>query len=345
MGDKFNNPVPDGTAAVFTTEYGVIEPSCETAGGACSVTWTSQDPRSPAPALADNVKTINDADYSCPSHNGNSGPCPDDLGYTRGGRSTILVTAIGEENFEDKNGNGIMDREERNFFTNLPEAFRDDNEDGAYTDALDLCKAEFPNPVTPQCIAGFGEDFVDFNGNEAYDLNDDPALYDGLLCPPEGDVDTVGPAGWCRRGLINVRASSILILSADPSWQIALYSGRNRVSGTAYNGGPYTVYISDIYNSRPPAESTISIEGGGDCEVTSEGSITVANTARAGAASFTLTTGGVGTQGSVNVTLTPTGAGAPFTQTFNCIPEPPPPPEPEPEPEAGEGGGAGFGSG
>ncbi len=30
MADKFNNPVPDGTAAVFTTEYGAIDPSCET---------------------------------------------------------------------------------------------------------------------------------------------------------------------------------------------------------------------------------------------------------------------------------------------------------------------------
>ncbi|MDH4042135.1 MAG: Ig-like domain-containing protein, partial [Gammaproteobacteria bacterium] len=37
MADKFNNPVPNGTAAVFTTEYGAIEPQCTTVDGSCSV--------------------------------------------------------------------------------------------------------------------------------------------------------------------------------------------------------------------------------------------------------------------------------------------------------------------
>ena len=44
MADKFNNPVPDGTAAVFTTEYGSIESSCATTGGACEVTWDQSIP-------------------------------------------------------------------------------------------------------------------------------------------------------------------------------------------------------------------------------------------------------------------------------------------------------------
>ncbi|EGI73444.1 Ig domain protein, group 1 domain protein [Pseudoalteromonas distincta] len=45
LADHFNNPVPDGTAVTFITEGGVIEPSCTTTNGACSVTWTSSNPR------------------------------------------------------------------------------------------------------------------------------------------------------------------------------------------------------------------------------------------------------------------------------------------------------------
>ncbi|MDZ7782622.1 MAG: hypothetical protein U5K56_06645 [Halioglobus sp.] len=47
LADKFNNPVVDGTAAVFTTEYGAIVGSCTTTGGTCSVEWRSQEPRFP----------------------------------------------------------------------------------------------------------------------------------------------------------------------------------------------------------------------------------------------------------------------------------------------------------
>jgi hypothetical protein len=45
--DAFNNPVPDGTAVNFTTEYGRIVDTCTTSGGTCSVAWNSQNPRRP----------------------------------------------------------------------------------------------------------------------------------------------------------------------------------------------------------------------------------------------------------------------------------------------------------
>lgn len=96
LSDHFHNPVPDGTAVTFTSNGGSIQPSCTTTNGACSVTWTSQNPR---PA----VPTINK------------------------GRVTILAYAIGEEAFVDLNGNGVADAGE---FTDDPEAFRDDNENG-----------------------------------------------------------------------------------------------------------------------------------------------------------------------------------------------------------------------
>lgn len=93
ISDHFRNPVPDGTAVYFTTSGGSIQPSCTTVGGACSVTWTSQNPR---PA---------------------------------NGRARILAYAIGEEAFVDLNGNGVADPGE---FTDMTGAFRDDNENGVW---------------------------------------------------------------------------------------------------------------------------------------------------------------------------------------------------------------------
>ncbi|NOY17197.1 MAG: hypothetical protein GXP23_09775 [Gammaproteobacteria bacterium] len=94
LADRFNNPVPDGTTILFTTEGGSIGGSCQTVTGACSVNWVSQNPR------------------------------PSD------GRVTILATAVGEESFTDQNGNGSFDAGEP--FNDLGEAFQDNNEDGAY---------------------------------------------------------------------------------------------------------------------------------------------------------------------------------------------------------------------
>lgn len=97
LADRFNNPVPDGTAVTFTAEGGSIGGSCTTVAGACSVNWVSQDSR---PA---------------------------------NGRVSILATVIGEESFVDNNGNGKFDNADIFATTNdLPEAFRDDNESGVY---------------------------------------------------------------------------------------------------------------------------------------------------------------------------------------------------------------------
>jgi hypothetical protein len=93
LADRFNNPVPDGTAVSFRTEGGSVEPQCTTSGGACSVTFTSQNPR-------------------VSNH-----------------RYTILATAIGEESFTDLNGNGAFDAGES--FGDIAEPFLDRNENRA----------------------------------------------------------------------------------------------------------------------------------------------------------------------------------------------------------------------
>ncbi|PXV67872.1 hypothetical protein C8D93_105229 [Sinimarinibacterium flocculans] len=95
--DRFNNPVPDGTAFAFTTSGGSIGGSCVTVDGACTVNWVSQNPRVP--------------------------------------RAVILTTAVGEESFIDSNGNGRYDDGEP--FQNLAEAFRDDNLNGAFDSGVE----------------------------------------------------------------------------------------------------------------------------------------------------------------------------------------------------------------
>lgn len=121
MADRYNNPVPDGTSAFFTTEGGSVQGSCNTTGGSCSVIWTSQEPR----------------------------PLVD-------GRTTVLVTAIGEESYVDANSNGKFDDD---FFDDVAEAYRDDNENGQYDN---------------------GEYFSDFDNDSVYDTQD--GLFNGALC-------------------------------------------------------------------------------------------------------------------------------------------------------------------
>ena len=104
LADRFNNPVPDGTAVTFSTEGGRIQPQCTTVSNAtesgfCVVNWTSSNPRPVG-------------------------------GLGQSGRATILATAIGEESFTDNNGNGTFDNGES--FVDLAERFRDENENGAY---------------------------------------------------------------------------------------------------------------------------------------------------------------------------------------------------------------------
>ncbi|MEM8562702.1 MAG: hypothetical protein AAGF57_10735 [Pseudomonadota bacterium] len=354
MADTFNNPVPDGTAAVFTTEYGSIDPSCQTglangerltgtpAPGECSVLWTSGAPRVPTLTGTAFLQTIFSADYNCPSLNVGSGPCPDDLGFTRGGRLTILVTGVGNESFVDRNGNGIMDENEQFLFENLSEAWRDDNEDGLYNPATAECQgAGFDSP---QCIAGQEEIFTDFNDNGRFDLNDDPPIFNGLQCPPEGD------GIWCSRQLINVRSSTVLTLSNPSEWYFSVFSASGSfvdpITGSVqFNGGPYTIYISDIFNNPPPAGSTISLSAVAPCEIVSPTeTIEVGILGGPGALRVpNINTGGTALEpnatGLLEVTFTAPD-GNPVTEVYTCVPSPfiPPPDPNDPGNSLGTGG-------
>ncbi|MEO1034494.1 MAG: hypothetical protein AAFX44_02925 [Pseudomonadota bacterium] len=100
LSDRFNNPVPDGTAVTFTSEGGQIGGSCLTTttltngGGVCTVAFVSQQPR---PA---------------------------------NGRVEILASAIGEESFTDVDSNGRFN--DNDIAENIGEPFQDNNENGLY---------------------------------------------------------------------------------------------------------------------------------------------------------------------------------------------------------------------
>nr|CAI78730.1 hypothetical protein [uncultured Gammaproteobacteria bacterium] len=331
MVDAFSQVVPNGTEARFEAEYGTIDTSCKTGQqngarvegdgvpgpGKCSVLWTSSNPRTPAGTAnqaAVQTTLSSNSSYKCPSHNGSSGPCPDDLGYTRGGRSTLLVYGLGEESFQDPNNSGVMEPDESGNFENLPEAFLDKNEDNVYTPTL----CESGGGTASQCLAGSEETYVDLNLNNMYDLNNNPAQYNGFSCPPSGD------GVYCSRTPVNVRTDAVLILSAPDLgtgelWEVNLAAGSALVN-QVQQGGSYKAYIADLYNNRPPAGSTITVTTTGGCS-TSTATTTVGNSSDPGALTVDIQIGAAPVfpenDGTLNITINPVDGGS-VTIPFAC---------------------------
>lgn len=350
MADKFNNPVPDGTPATLTTELGSIVGSCLTEGGACSVEWSSQSPRwsdtvdqySAPITIYENLSDDTPNRYRCPSHRERSGPCPDDIGSPtvnppgapRGGRSTILVTAIGEESFIDQNGNGQYDEGE--YWTNLTEAFIDHNEDGLYTPGQ-RSNCDDPASADDVCLAGFEETFVDLNTNGVFDLNNLPrapsgsslpdGLFHGVLCSSDAEA-----LGTCSRELLNVYDSIVLINSFSNASNFALMAINSALrEPLALQGGQtYTLYVADTFNNPPPANSKITYEGSGRCDVLTP-TPTIGDTNKAGAfsVSFAVSTADgeepTADPDQVAIVLTLPG-GSQTVKTYSCdVAEPPEP--------------------
>ena len=318
MRDKFGSPVLSGTTALFVAEYGRIDPSCSLGisngarvegiptTGECKVLWTSDDPRMPSDSSL--VKTI--TAVGCGSYTGGRGPCPDDLGAARGGRSTISVSANGEEWFDDANNNNRYDDGET--FENLPESFTDYNEDGVYTPVIGA-RCDNPPTSTDDCKgAGADEPYNDRNDDGRYNTNNNPALYNGILCPAEGD------GVFCSTELVDVRAEVVLILSDASSWDSALVNpGIKQKVNTTNWGDEYVVYISDQYNNPPPAGSTVKIEPLGDCTLQSPANISVPNKTTPGAITVDVETDGEGVDGNIRVTLLATD-GSTYEKTYGC---------------------------
>ncbi|WP_051484727.1 Ig-like domain-containing protein [Shewanella waksmanii] len=230
--DSFGNPAPDDTTINFTAEGGQIVSSCLTVNGRCSVEWTSADPR-------------------VPDH-----------------RITVLAYALGHETFFDTNGNNIFDDADgaavdacldnngsaiacsgngmdietyrEGGFSDLPDAFRDDDETGLYTD---------------------GEKFFNTAGNTEYQTQD--GLFNGPQC--EGSLCGTGQANktYIRKALVMTMSGSHanFIVWQDSTKIIDTTDGTNNPAtaiapGTSSN---FTVQFFDSAGQIMPADSSLSV--------------------------------------------------------------------------------------
>ncbi len=129
LSDRYNNPVPDGTAVTFSTEGGQIGGSCVTqttaadGAGVCSVTFVTQAPRPP------------------------------------NGRVTVLASVIGEESFTDLDGNGVFNGSD--IAENIGEPFQDDDESGTYDSGSETFRDFNQNGVRDDENA---PDYAGYNG-------------------------------------------------------------------------------------------------------------------------------------------------------------------------------------
>jgi hypothetical protein len=273
--DHFNNPVPDGTVINFRTEGGSIGASCETAGrtGACSVDWTSQNPR-----------PFEGTSVVCPvAFNGsNVPPCTGPLlsAYVDGtgsviveprpGRSTITAFAIGEESFVDLNGNGLFDTDEA--FTDLTEAFTDDNEDGVYRGS-------------PVPLGAANEEFIDFNANGSFDGKD--GFYTGLLCATSSAANCTQTGVNNTQAQLNVFRNMPIVMSGstpygrlvdiDSSGNLTPVVDIDLTAATGVSSKTVYLFLSDINNNTLANGTAISAATDNGALSTSTSSYTIGN--------------------------------------------------------------------
>ena len=272
LADRYANPVPDGTAIAFTTECGSIQPSCNTTAGACSVTFTTQNPRTSmlaVPASSTAAATPTYTDNSCgttSSFNGGLG-CDDH-------RCTVTAYAIGEESFTDCNGTGdyvsvkntsnnATQCKDGDFFVSLPEVFFDYNESGVFN--------------------GNFESYVDYNHNGQYDSAS--GLFVGLLCndpacdPNQTELNVSGQ-------LVIVMSDSNLRLSVNTTAPAAIkpldFVAPPSVSGglSVGLGQALTIYASvgDTQWQAPATGTTISASLSNGGSILAPTAYTVPNT-------------------------------------------------------------------
>ncbi|HEX8405889.1 MAG TPA: Ig-like domain-containing protein [Duganella sp.] len=179
LADHFHNPAPDGTAVSFTAEGGSIDASCLT--GLASTTLTDGT-----------VITQKGTPGECTVRYCAGNPRPAD------GRVTVLAYALGEESFVDTNGNNRFDGGET--YTDLGEPFRNDRAvtDGNANGADDIWK-------TGSAARVGGEQYIDSNGDAAWQQNGNGAYNGVLLSTP--DVNS-GAANT-----VHVRQAMVMVLS------------------------------------------------------------------------------------------------------------------------------------
>jgi hypothetical protein len=254
--DSFGNPAPNDTTVNFTAEGGQIEPSCLTSNGSCFVTWTSASPK-----VSDH-------------------------------RITILAYALGHETFFDTNGNNLFDTVDGGVITNacltslnlatackgngmdietyhnggfsdLGDAFRDDQESGEYKQGNPYFNAEAQTAYSgadgkfngPQCtgsLCGTGQATKTYirkalvltmsGSNASFIIKQDGVTINDLAT----DIRAIPAAG---RSIFSVQLfdSANQILPAQTTLTVAASSGNalfngHTVPNTTNNGGSNTEF-------------------------------------------------------------------------------------------------------
>jgi hypothetical protein len=272
MADAFNNPVPVGTIASFTTSGGRIDDSCTIdEKSTCTVTWVSQAPR--------------------PSN----------------GKVTILATALGNESFIDTNGSGYYEIGDIFSLGNsttcapnapvssavsrtgacddLGEAFLDSNQSKAY----DLSDGYFVD------IFGTTDGEGKPKGDGLRTAAD--GKYNGALCknPATGD---------CTKDSVTVRQEIYLVMSSDyPETSGGRLLGQPAsVTIAATETKTFVVTLRDINGNSMPSGTKVSINSANAANVTINHDLPVAGVANTTAGTtFTVTL-------KASATLAPTGS-------------------------------------
>lgn len=297
LSDNFHNPVPDGTTVSFTTEGGTIEPSCSTANGSCSVTWTSSEPR-----VIDH-------------------------------RITILATALGHETFFDTNGNNLFDDAdgspivdvgnssnlnvdsgfsnypaESSGFIDMSEAWRDDNENSTYDN---------------------GETFIDFNNDESFTSAD--SLFNGPQCQGANCADENMRNIHVRKAIRLVMASSTaeyILTNGDGTieYQNSL-TNTSAAIGDIANGDSqeFTLNFADtgMPNQTMPLGTTVNISLSAGT-LAGDTSLTVSNNSQAGFTSMNFfviqETGNDPQTAILNIVITsPSGVVTSFSRSITLL--------------------------
>jgi hypothetical protein len=216
LADRYKNPAPDGTSVAFHTNGGSVGGSCTTplsyAGdGACSVLWTSANPRPGIDPTINSYPQDVNLTYGYPA------------GYTplrAAGRAVILATTIGEESFTDLNGSGFYQAGDP--FQKLGDPYEADNEQSVYQS---------------------GDYFLNYYQTPKYV---DPATanngqFQGITCTG------VTPADSCSTKALAIGATHLVIMSTSKA-NISLVSSTGFQPGSSGlligSGGTGTITIN-----------------------------------------------------------------------------------------------------
>ncbi|MDH3461315.1 MAG: hypothetical protein OEM00_10165, partial [Burkholderiaceae bacterium] len=278
LADHFNNPAPDGTAVSFTAEGGTVDASCLT--GLVDTTLTDGT-----------VITQKGVPGQCSVRFCAANPRPTD------GRITILAYALGEESFDDTNGNNLFEAGEA--FQDLGEPFRNDRAiNNRNANANWGVFGTTLVPVDPDDIWATGnaarvagETFIDTDSSGTWDSAGD-AIYNGVLKSPQS-FDR--QATHVRAALVQVLSTSGANLTALGALPVAL---SHCVDGTPFVNVPKTLPIA-IRDGNPtvfagntlpgnilPAGTTIEFTASNG-KILSETSVIVPNTNEPSEAAWT----------------------------------------------------------